>query len=1304
MQSYENSVSYDQIVFEEEKKSQQDDDLIGKGAKPSITTDKIGVYSSEGEEPDLVSIPSEAENSLSKVASTNEKPTTKKNTEELEGLIEDTEESNRIKGELYRDIDNPEIYYQIVGLEFLPKEFAFLNLNVIETEEELRNELNRIISPEDKTYSLLKEKMKEKMRNKDEYRTKVFEYLEKWYFKYNRRMSKEELDFTAELLNLNQSKIGQIQNLFLKRQHQTNLSFLKMQLAINKNIVNDAIKVPKNLKSYFQVVQHQRIQESEKEEESDAIETEIVENYSKLINELLESEKEDSLSRKSSLWKRKSSEFSDQLLDAFIASRSIKPKSSKRQSSLVFSKPELAREMTEMANSQGIMKIKKSSIAAKRHTKDLQDLIAKDHQLYVSGKHIPKKSRTHSQLNNVLRRYSTISSVQPWNRKSKERRKTVHPNSPKANSEKSVNGKSSNTMLGYIDRSRASSFITDSIHQLDHILHTDSKMSYGDFLDPLDLPRRVTSIFRNKKGESVVTQKLKPTLVANEYYYQVINDHINREGERQVSVLLKNENNETVLSNKVPVEKISQSYSNIIESQKTSNGDIIFRVVDENDSEVIIQTLKSKVNSIVQKQSIYRQKRSTTTDNSNLDNTFNSKPIKTKLNSVKNKKSDKNLYQKLKDQLKVVLMKNRQQTQLEQSIDRDMYKSKESDKEVVFPQIKSKINSLQRNERVTGYREVRDERGSTISCTTELSSVNKKRTISKLRPVLVDDQYYHQIVEEKTDKQGKKSIKIETFNERGDCISSAKATSKKSSSVFYTAVQQNIDKDTKLREATVITLDDNGKIISATDLDPSKNETFIDEYFNEIFEEIIDDKGNRVLSLVRLNENGKKKIIASVNKPKQEKRQVRAKTTVKRGGKDRYRALTAYNQFYRKPILELVDMEGSRYNSVKSRKSGVRPTVLANEYYNDVIYEFLEEINKKETKSKKIKRDMKKHRKTSSFIQESYESSNSGMKTPGRTFSKINPLITGSLDSTIKRSGKLSDEKRLKANTEAKNDFIHIEGDEQRQAAFTTFNVNKKINLDKDIQDKVKNLFNGQSAFKKKKKKEEEVLIHLYSSLPVEVEPFVNKEVKQVDKAKTQSQTLGKLKIQINKLHNKYGNNYNTLEKMKEEQSEKHIKQVDLVNKPKDRVDVYSLPKVPQFQSVKIEKPNNEYDSPISQEHNKSRIDKLISKRKSILSNSTPKVSKSNSEKLKTTESPVHDIKELKRRLSETLTNEKDSLQPAMVKALETKLQGSDSEKFLTDFDSFCKHYLSHDKWYKESILFSTMFYYLIHRDEQTHN
>lgn len=123
--------------------------------------------------------------------------------------------------------------FKIQGVEFLPEGFLELDPLLYKDEYVFDNKMvERMFDAEQRRTKALRRKQfmqrdRQKMRDVtifviDEYKDKILEYFERWYFIHKRRMDAEELAHTAELLNCPVALVAQLQDVYLKRQRLAN--------------------------------------------------------------------------------------------------------------------------------------------------------------------------------------------------------------------------------------------------------------------------------------------------------------------------------------------------------------------------------------------------------------------------------------------------------------------------------------------------------------------------------------------------------------------------------------------------------------------------------------------------------------------------------------------------------------------------------------------------------------------------------------------------------------------------------------------------------------------------------------------------------------------------------------------------------------------------------------------------------------------------------------------------------------------------------------------------------------------------
>ena len=84
--------------------------------------------------------------------------------------------------------------------------------------------------------------------------------------------------------------------------------------------------------------------------------------------------------------------------------------------------------------------------------------------------------------------------------------------------------------------------------------------------------KRVTVISRLSRGGSVVSQKLRPTLIANDYYYQTLEDVIEANGVRKVTLITKKENGEVISQQPIKLSQLGSFHHSLVVYPRPANG------------------------------------------------------------------------------------------------------------------------------------------------------------------------------------------------------------------------------------------------------------------------------------------------------------------------------------------------------------------------------------------------------------------------------------------------------------------------------------------------------------------------------------------------------------------------------------------------------------------------------------------------------------------------------------------------------------------------------------------------------------
>ena len=195
-----------------------------------------------------------------------------KNTE----IIEDIGEQININEELaskktlvYRpkaEISEPATLkdiYKIQGIEFLPEGFLELEPLLYKDEYDFENRFHeKLFENEQRKYKSMRRKQyaqKEQKKKRhvtifivDQYKDHLTDYLDEWYARNHRRMTKQEIDYVAKVLNTDPNAFASLQDVYLEKKKATNARKLKEFLLADgvdrKDLINS---LPSRIRKHF---------------------------------------------------------------------------------------------------------------------------------------------------------------------------------------------------------------------------------------------------------------------------------------------------------------------------------------------------------------------------------------------------------------------------------------------------------------------------------------------------------------------------------------------------------------------------------------------------------------------------------------------------------------------------------------------------------------------------------------------------------------------------------------------------------------------------------------------------------------------------------------------------------------------------------------------------------------------------------------------------------------------------------------------------------------------------------------------
>lgn len=296
--------------------------------------------------------------------------------------------------------------------------------------------------------------------------------------------------------------------------------------------------------------------------------------------------------------------------------------------------------------------------------------------------------------------------------------------------------------------------------------HEDLEIRHENNLEP----KRVTLVERSGTGMSVISQKLRPTLVGNEYYYQTVEEIFDKNKKRQVSVLTRNEKGSVISKVSIHPTLISNYYENKVTEVEEGLG----------------------------------------------------------LNPIEKK-------------ITLNVINDRGETVHSQTLMPSMIAENDENYLGDFEEIQDTF----------GHRK------STITTSNLRGTITKSH---RLRPILVGNQYYQQIVEEVIELDGQRKVTLVTKTEKGDVVTVKPIDSKLIGDNYYSTIVNDVVTDYGQRKVTVMTCNDRHETLISQNFRPTGftaiGRKYIKNLEGEILEEIVDAFGTRKITLISKNEKG----------------------------------------------------------------------------------------------------------------------------------------------------------------------------------------------------------------------------------------------------------------------------------------------------------------------------------------------------------------------------------------------------------------------------------------------------------------
>ena len=384
------------------------------------------------------------------------------------------------------------------------------------------------------------------------------------------------------------------------------------------------------------------------------------------------------------------------------------------------------------------------------------------------------------------------------------------------------------------------------------------------FFTPETVPKRVTLVCRNDKGDTKVIQKLEPILVGNEYYYQNIEDTtIN--GDRKVTLITKTDRGEIVNVTDIPEDDRTDNYKNeIFDEPAKFDGDKKITVVVNNDKgkSVSIQSLRPSISCIFADNNLEGQLKKGNFRKSHIVTVKKADVLK-RIHSLNPLLvSGKNYHQKITEEIsengkrkitintidergKIIHEEELAEVEASKSfftqIEND-YINEDGNRETSIITKNDKGETLISHTIKTSLLKESDKLFTKLNRGYRNTTMNTKKIRGKtirshtLKPILVGKDYFHQTVQEIIDKKGQRTLNIITKDQLGEIVNKEQTNSNFIGNGYNTEIiADTIERDGK-RKITVATKNDRGETICVKSVRPTINSVLGEDFFCDFVE------------------------------------------------------------------------------------------------------------------------------------------------------------------------------------------------------------------------------------------------------------------------------------------------------------------------------------------------------------------------------------------------------------------------------------------------------------------------------------
>lgn len=661
----------------------------------------------------------------------------------------------------YEDQEDPEAIYKIEGIEYLPK--GFLELDPLlykdeykfedsDQEKEFEKEQRKLKAIRRKQYAQKNVKKKRDVTYYviDEYRQKLLNYLEDWYSKYKRRMNDAELRELARLFKMDKQKVEDLQNAYLEKKRVENTHQLQKHLKNNKRLKKGKIKMEPALTKYFVKVKGNKNKKKKKGRSKTPKQNKYLDMAKNKVH--------------------KNRDFYDRVKVA----DSIKSQKKKEEENNQFNNM-INRHKPDDYGFGRNKEVTVNKAIGDEHfvIKEVEPFEEEDRENRRVTDRI--KEKIEKEMTTLEKLERSFSSKRSEGLRSRGSRNNSAQRRSKETSPRVLNSRGSKELSPRYSKTKRSMHYSRKNSQSHNSIHNRSR---DTILDDKTEIKRVTIVEQGANGMNVVTQKLRPVEVGNDYFHQTIEEVVAPDGQRRVSVITRNQKGDIISSYDLDTFLLGQYYENrICNAERQLDEDSIkYEVTVDvlNDKGETVN--KQRLNSTVSKKT-----------NQMTQEVFDEFGVRKSIITT-HRESNCTIR---KHSLRPTLVGNQYYHQIIKEV-YDDYKEPEIKVETV------------------------NERGNTVHTQT-------------VAPELIGETYEINIVDDKVDNTGKRKVTYEVVNERGESVMEHKlrptcytALGRKYIKDLSDEILEEIVDDDNNRKISLIKKDKGGESIVYTEIRPSR--------------------------------------------------------------------------------------------------------------------------------------------------------------------------------------------------------------------------------------------------------------------------------------------------------------------------------------------------------------------------------------------------------------------------------------------------------------------------------------------------